>query len=182
MMDWSWISTSGSTVLMVILKAVGVYVALIVLTRIIGLRSFSKISGFDFAITVSFGSVLASVLLSEQPSLMHAVSALAALFAIQLVVSVLRRYSFISAIVDNQPLLLMAGDSMLHDNLKRAHITVQDLQAKLREANVTHTRQIRAVVMESTGDVSVLHAAPDAPELDLTLLTDVRGVEYLADH
>jgi uncharacterized membrane protein YcaP (DUF421 family) len=68
--------------------------------------------------------------------------------------------------VDNRPLLLMDGPEVLPDNLRRASMTEAVLRAKLREANVTRLAQVRAVVMESTGDVSVLHAPPDAPAID----------------
>ena len=50
-------------------------------------------------------------------------------------------------------------------------MTEADLRAKLREANVLAMDEIRAVVMESTGDVSVLHGPPGS--LSRELLRDV---------
>lgn len=180
MIDWSWISTSGVAVVMVMLTALGLYVSLLLFTRLAGLRSFSKISSFDFAVTVAIGSVLATTLLSENPPLLQGILGLAVLYGLQLGVAALRRRSrWVGRLVDNQPLLLMAGDEVLDDHLDRAHITREDLWAKLREANVIHPSQVRAVVLESTGDVSVLHAGADQPELDLDLLSGVRGVERL---
>ncbi|MGI9174581.1 MAG: DUF421 domain-containing protein [Rhodothermales bacterium] len=180
MIDWTWITVSGTAVLMVLLTALGIYVALILFTRLVGLRSFSKMSSFDFAITVSMGTVLATTLINKNPPLLQGIVALAALYGIQFAVSVLRRHSqAVAWMVDNDPLLLMAGDEVLYDNLKKAQITPEDLKAKLREANVIHLGQVRAVVMESTGDVSVLHASPDEPDLDLDLLSGVRDIERL---
>ena len=180
MIDWSWITTSFSASYMVVLKALGVYVALVGFTRLVGLRSFSKMSSFDFAVTVAFGSVLASAVLTEHPPLLQSIVALAVLFGIQYVVAAARANSgWMASAVDNAPMLIMAGSEVLHDNLKRAQMTEQDLYAKLREANVTRPDQVRAVVMESTGDVSVLHAAPEAPPLDRDLLQGVRGAERM---
>lgn len=45
-------------------------------------------------------------------------------------------------------------------NLRRANMTETDLRPKLCAANVTRLEQVRAVAVESTGDVSVLHAPP----------------------
>ena len=180
MVDWTWITTTGTAVLMVLLSALGIYVTLILFTRLVGLRSFSKMSSFDFAITVGMGTILASTLLNKNPTLLQGVVALAALYGIQMAVSVLRRRSqAVAWMVDNDPLLLMAGDEVLYDNLKKAQITPEDLKGKLREANVIHLGQVRAVVMEATGDVSVLHASPDEPDLDLDLLSGVRDIERL---
>lgn len=57
MIDWSWITTTGTAVLMVVLSALGIYLTLVLFTRLAGLRSFSKMSSFDFAITVGIGTV-----------------------------------------------------------------------------------------------------------------------------
>lgn len=180
MIDWAWITTTGTAVLMILGTAVGIYAALLVFTRMAGLRSFSKLSSFDFAITVAFGSVVATVVLSEDPPLLQGVIGLAALFVIQTLVSVLRNHSgLVRRAVDNRPLLLMAGAEVLPENLRTARMTRDDLRAKLREANVLHLDQVRAVVMESTGDVSVLHASPDGPDLDPGLLDGVGGIEHL---
>jgi uncharacterized membrane protein YcaP (DUF421 family) len=174
MIDWTWIRAEGDAALMVVLSAVALYGLLILYTRLVGLRSFSKMSGFDFAITVAVGSVLASVTLWQKPTLWEGAVALGALFGLQFVVGNLRkRIPGVTTAIDNAPLLLMDGPEVRSDNLRRANMTEADLRAKLREANVTQLEQVRAVVMESTGDVSVLHAPPDAPALDDGLLADV---------
>jgi uncharacterized membrane protein YcaP (DUF421 family) len=179
-MDVSWITVSLPTAAVVVGKAVGIYAALVLLTRLAGLRSFSKMSSFDFAITVAFGSVLASAVLTREPPLAQSAVALATLFAIQYAVSSLRaRYDGVTRTVDNAPLLVMAGSDILRDNLRAAQMTEGDLYAKLREANVTQLEQVRAVVMESTGDVSVLHADEGDPDLDADLLRGVRDADRL---
>ncbi|MFB6230366.1 MAG: YetF domain-containing protein, partial [Salinibacter sp.] len=53
-------------------------------------------------------------------------------------------------------LLFLDGPEVLSDNLRPRNMTEADLRAKLHEANVTRLEQVRAVVMESTGDVPVL--------------------------
>lgn len=86
----SWILTPSAAVLMVLASALGIYLSLMVLTRLTGLRSFAKISSFDFAITVAVGSLVASTIISEDPPLLQAAVGLASLYALQFGVSVLR--------------------------------------------------------------------------------------------
>jgi uncharacterized membrane protein YcaP (DUF421 family) len=174
MIDWTWVAAAGDAPLMIVASAVALYGLLILYTRLVGLRSFSKMSGFDFAITIAIGSILASVTLWQKPTLLDGAVALGVLFGLQFVVGTLReRLPSAARLVDNRPLLLMDGPEVLPDNLQRANMTEADLRAKLREANVTRREQVRAVVMESTGDVSVLHAPPEAPALDDALLVGV---------
>ncbi len=175
-MDNSWVFTSWFTVFMAIISTIGIYIVLIVLTRISGLRSFSKMSSFDFAITVAIGSVLASTILFKPPSLVHAAVAMGTLFAIQMLVAHFRGNSAVMRkLVDNEPLLLMKNTKIIEKNLEKAKVTHSDLRAKLREANVTQMTQVQAVVMESTGDIAVLHHDDPDHDLDDALLKGVQG-------
>ncbi|MGM0546028.1 MAG: DUF421 domain-containing protein [Bacteroidota bacterium] len=173
-MDLSWIVTTWDALVMVFISTVGIYVALIFFTRLGGLRSFSKISSFDFAVTVAIGSVIATSLLSPDPPLLQSMVALGLLYVVQISVARLRVKNItIAKLVDNQPMLLMRESNILEHNLDKAGVTLSDLQAKLREANVTQLNQVKAVVMESTGDISVLHHSDQDHELDPILLKDV---------
>ena len=55
----------------------------------------------------------------------------------------------------------MKNGEILEDNLKKCKVTISDLKAKLREANVIQISEVKAVVFESTGDISVLHGSED---------------------
>ena len=55
------------------------------------------------------------------------------------------------------------------DALAKTRVARDDLIAKLREANVRSFKMVRAVVLETTGDISVLHG----DTLDDELLTGV---------
>lgn len=170
MIATGWFETSPDALLAVVVTALALLVTAIVVIRLVGLRSLSKMSSFDFVVTVALGSIVAGTSLTSTP-LWHGMTAFAALLGGQWVVAQLRRRTGLSRYVDNQPILLMEGSSILDDNLTRARVTTDDVIAKLREANVTHFDQVLAVVFESTGDISVLHG--DGP-LDDRLL---RGVQ-----
>lgn len=179
MMDW--ITTSWSAVGMVLLGGLGMYATVVLLTRIFGLRSFSKMSGFDFAVTVATGSILAAIFIAKDPPLLQGMAAMVVLFAMQAAVAELRkRFSFVQKIVDNRPRLIMWGDEIDEKQMLKAKITRADLSAKLREANVTRFEQIHAVVAETTGDISVLHGPPEEM-LELRLLDGVIGAERLTN-
>lgn len=164
---------SIEALLAVFLSAVGIYFTVILLTRIAGKRSFSKMSGFDFAMTVAIGSIIGSTLLLASVNLMTGIIGLCSIYLLQQLVAYLRRFPSVGRIVENKPLFLMKGSQVLADNLKRARVTKADLRAKLREANVTRLSQVKAVVFETTGDISVLHVQEDQ-EVEKWLLEDVR--------
>ena len=175
-----WFSADLGSLAATVLSALGVFAVLVLLVRVVGLRSFSKMTSVDFAMTIAVGSVLASTILSESPSLARSAVALASLFGIQAVVSLLRKHtSWAEHVFDNEPLVLMVEGRMLPDNLRRARITEHDLWAKLREANVLDPGEVRAVVFETTGDISVLHGDPSGTALHPALLRGVRDRDAL---
>ncbi len=168
-----WYFSPLSDLWPILLSAIVIYIALIVCTRIAGKRSFSKLSSFDFAITVSIGSVIASTILSASVSIMQGITGLIALYTIQMGAAILRRFSWFRNTIDNSPLLLMEGEKIFHENLKKARVTEDDLRSKLREANVIQLNQIKAVVFESTGDISVLHNHESSIEIDDYIMQSV---------
>ena len=171
------LGTTSTDLIAVVISAIAVYVAVIAATRIVGLRSFSKLSAFDFAMTVAIGSIVASVGTSSV-ALVDGLIAVAVLFAAQFSVAWLRRRTNLVGVVDNRPLLLMHGETVLEDHLDRARITLDDLRGRLRQANVRDLATVQAVVLETTGDISVLAGDPGTG-LDPALLEGVIGAELV---
>ncbi len=170
-----WFVTSIDVIIPTVISAVLIYAVIILFTRLFGLRSFSKMSSFDFAMTIAVGSVLSSTIISKDTSVAQGAVALLMLFGMQTAIAWLRRrFGGFSEAVDNQPLLLMRGHEVLSDNLRKANLSENDLRAKLREANVLNYTQVRAVVFETTGDVSVLYASQPDDTLDPELLKNVQ--------
>ena len=168
-----WFQFKELDLLAIVITSVGIYVAVIIFTRIAGKRSFSKMSSFDFAMTVAVGSMIATTVLSKSVSLWDGIVGLGAVYILQISVALLRRFKIIKKAVDNAPLMLMDGQEILYKNLKKARVTEEDLRSKLREANVIRLKEIRAVIFEATGDISVMHTENDNEELEDWLMEDV---------
>ena len=168
-----WLTTSLEAVGLVAFSASLIYLSVIALTRINGLRSFSQMSAFDFAMTVAIGTLISSTASSGSPPLLQAIAALAVFYALQFSVAQLRvRVGWFRRSVDNRPTLLMRDGRFITSNLKRARVTEDDVWGQLRRANVLRTSDVRAVVLETTGDVSVIHATSES-DLDTRLLSGV---------
>ncbi len=172
----NWIYSPEDPLLQTLIGCVIVFFVIIVLTRLIGLRSFAKFSAYDFAFTVAIGSIISSTLTSST-SLAHGSVAIFGLLLLTFIFSYLeRRFPFLSKVLSNAPLLLMDGSEILEQNLKYARIERDQLISKLREANVLNFDQVLAVVLEPTGDISVLHAGDGKQheKFDKGLLSGVR--------
>lgn len=144
-----------------------------VLIRLNGLRTLSKMTNFDFVMTIAMGSVAAGVVqASDWNGFWQAFIGMAGLVLVQYLAARLRSSSdTMEQVMQNEPLLIMRDGEILHDALKQARMSESDVLAKLREANALELDQVRAVVLETTGDVSVLHGE----RFDEKLLQGIRN-------
>lgn len=132
-------------------------VAVIVLARLNGLRSFSKMASFDFALTIATGSILATIMTSSKtpwPGLVALITLFATRFAVSLV---RKRWQPMKWLTDNTALMLFYEGQLFRENLALARVTEDEVRGKMREANALEPSRVRAIVLEATGDVSVLH-------------------------
>lgn len=131
----------------------------VIIVRFIGLRSFSKMAAFDFIVTIGAGSLLASaVTASDWSAFFQASLGIFALLGVQFIIAKLRfNYRSVRNIIENDPILLMSNGKFCYNNMRQARVTDDDVIAKLREANALSIDQVHAVVLETTGDISVLH-------------------------
>ena len=167
--DSQWLDLSTRAIALM-----GISLGFVVLcVRVLGLRSFSKMTAFDFVATVATGSLLASaVTVSDWLAFAQRLIAIATLFAVQFTLARLRILADpVEDALSNEPRLLMRDGVIDEQALEEVRVSKNDLLAKLREANALDFDQVRAVVLETTGDVSVLHG----PDIDERLLDNVRG-------
>lgn len=145
----------------------------LLLVRVIGLRSFSKMTAFDFVATIATGSLLASAATATRwGDFFQVIIAIAALMAVQAALSALRKTSDKARhLLGNTPILLMRDGKFLDEAMRTSRVAREDVLSKIRGANVRDISTVRAVVLENTGDISVMHGA----ELDQEVLEGVRG-------
>lgn len=171
----NWFTASPVSLFIIVISAIGVYLAVIFLTQLAGKRSFTKMSSFDFAMTISIGAMIATTVLSPSVSFLQGVTGLTAIFLLEIFSNLLRkRFKFYRKTVDNQPMYLMKDAEVLWENLESARITEGDLRAVLRRNNVHNISQVKAVIFENTGDISVLKEGGENLHPDDWIFEDVK--------
>lgn len=159
----------GDAVLRALLLGPIALIWIIVTVRMVGLRAFSKMAAFDFAVTVAVGSMLAMAATSESwRAYGQTLLAISSLLAAQYAIAKARLGSEkFRRLISNEPTVLMREGELREDALRDTRVTRGDVFAKLREANALQRGQVRAVILETTGDISVLHG--DDPVDDVLL-------------
>lgn len=155
-----------------VISTVGIYLAFVVLVRIVGQRSLASMSSFDFGCVVALGAVLGRTVLLRNPTLLIGLVALSTFFAMQGVLGLLRRHRTFDRMINRSPVLLMDGPELMRDNMRRSHVSEDELRQRLRLAGIGHRDQVASVVLERNGSVSVIRRGDDS---DSWLFSDVRA-------
>lgn len=155
----------------VVLSSIGL-VWVIILVHLVGTRTLSKMTAFDFLVTLATGSLLATAAACARwSSFVQAVAAITTLIGAQYVLAIIRRRSSsVRRLIENEPLLLMRDGRFLDHALRHARVSRGEIIAKLREADIAGIEKVTAVVLETTGDISINKV--DA--VDDEILADVR--------
>lgn len=157
----------------VLLVGVCGYIALLLLLRISGKRTLSKMNAFDLVVTVALGSTFGTLLLSREVALADGVVALAVLIGLQFAVSWLSvRWRPLSKGIKARPALLAHRGKLDHEALRRERVTPEEVFEALRREGVTELSQVGAIVMETTGDLSIIKG--ELPAQDI--VANVKGL------
>ncbi len=138
------------------------YVALLVMLRVSGKRTLSQLNAFDFVVTVALGSTLATILLSQDTTLLQGVVAFIVLIGMQFLItwSSLRSRT-VARLVKSEPSLLVIRGQMLTTTMHRERLLPAEVQAALREHGLARAEDADLVVLETDGTISVVPSIDD---------------------
>lgn len=148
----SWESVLG-TMLLTFLA----YVSIVILLRVSGKRTLSKMNAFDFIVTIALGSALASVSTSKSVTLADGLAVFSVLIFMQFVLTWLSvRIRSFKKIITSQPSMLLYKGELLHENMKRERITIEELSNSARQKGYSNLNELDIVILETTGDITII--------------------------
>ena len=170
--DWATeLGLNWGDLLLVVLACIGIYAAVVVLTRLTGPRPLATFSTFDVVVGVAMGSLVGRVVL-VRTSLLAGVVALAVLLLLQSTVRHVRDVDGVAFVEPKAHLLVWNGE-ILDDGLQRAHVSRRDLFTQLRGNGIGDVGEVRAAIFERDAEISIVRAGT---EIHPELLRDVVGV------
>jgi uncharacterized membrane protein YcaP (DUF421 family) len=143
----------------IVVAAPLVYTCLLVVLRIAGKRTLSKLTVYGLTVTVAFGSVLASVIVTSSVPVVDGVVALVVLAALQWLLGWWStRSSIVARVVTAEPTLLASRGQVDERALRKARLRMADVHSAIRGAGCASVSETLAIVLETDGSVSVVAA------------------------
>lgn len=159
-----WWFDSWSGIVRVVAVGVAAYVLLVVLLRVSGKRTLSKLNAFDLVVTVAMGSMLASALMSKDVPLAESGTGLLVLVLAQYLIAQLSvRSPRFANWVRSEPRLLVLNGAFLDDALLAERVTRNEVLSAIRGQGISHVEEVGAVVMETDGSLHVMKRTGSQP-------------------
>lgn len=151
----------------VALKAILLYLTVVVAFRLGQRRTLADMSAFDFVAAVAVGSIVGRVPNAHDASYLAGLATLVAVLGCHWALTRLRQFPSVASLLDQSPCLVVAEGRVLEAGLRRCALTQGDLFALLRRQGLGELAEIRYAILEPRGQLSVIRrgGAGEAPSL-----------------
>ncbi|MGM7666720.1 DUF421 domain-containing protein [Microbacterium sp. A93] len=140
------------------LRALVIYLILMLLFRMTGKRSMAQVTTFDFVLLLLVGEATQQALLGEDFSIVNAALVIATLFGLDRASDFLGwRLPFFNRVTESVPLVLVHDGRALDNALAKEHLSEDDILGAARQSQgLERMDQIKWAVLEPSGAISIV--------------------------
>lgn len=148
----------------VLIRAIIIYVAVILALRIMGKRQIGEMTPHELVITILVSQVAIIPLQDNAMPLANMVIPILIFVSLEIIASALSMKSIgFRNVIQGKPIFVIKNGKLDEKQLRRLRITVDDLIDALREKGYFDISSVQDAVVETNGTISVLQKAEEAP-------------------
>lgn len=166
-------------ILKAIMSSIGVYFAVLILTRMLGRKLVSQMTFFDYIVGIMIGSAAVNSVTFEDNPPLFAFVTLIVICLFTLLIDIIHLKSMkIRKYVDSEPVVIIEKGKIIDKNMRKTRLTLDELTMMLREASYFNISDVECAVLEPNGQLSVLAKAEKQPltPSDINLTTSYKGL------
>ncbi|CAN5551875.1 DUF421 domain-containing protein [soil metagenome] len=139
-----------------IVRAVVVYVFILILMRISGKREMGHMGAVEFVTVLLISNAVQNSMNAGDNSLLGGMVLAATLIALSLAFSaVAYRSKLFSRIFEGTPTLLINKGKLIPENMRRERLRESEVRVLLRKQGVHHYHEVATAILESDGTLSI---------------------------
>ena len=162
--DWRALFELSGSPWELVIRGSAVYGFLFLLFRIFLRRDVGSIGVADVLLIVLIADASQNAMAGEYRSITDGMLLVATIVGWNVLIDwVAFRFETVRRLLEPSPLVLVRDGRILHRNLRREFMSVEDLRGKLREHGIDDLAQVRSARLESDGEVSVIQRPRRAP-------------------
>lgn len=141
-----------------IIRAIIIYLFLLLVFRVSGKRTLSQITPFDFILLLIIGDASSQALMWDDFSMINAFLVIITLVGVDVGISLIKQRSErFERIIDSVPLVIVDNGKLLKDRMDKARVDEVDIMARARELQgLERLDQIKFAVVERSGGITII--------------------------
>ncbi|WP_435954960.1 DUF421 domain-containing protein [Dryocola sp. BD626] len=143
-----------------VLRAVGMYVLLMIVLKIAGRRTLLEMTSFDFILLLIISEATQQALLGDDFSFTGAAITIITLIAMDIVFGKIKeRFPKVELFIDGSPLILVEHGRPLGKRMRKAGISDEDILSSARiSQGLERMDQIKFAILEKNGKIAIIPA------------------------
>ncbi len=144
-------------IVLIVIRSVTVYIFIIVAIRLFGKKELSQLSIIDLVFILLISNSVQNAMTGDNYTLIGGLTAVTALFCTNWILkNLIFRSRGISQLMQGNPLMLIYHGKVIQKHLNEAQISLEELEAAVREHGVEKISEVDLAVLEVDGNISVL--------------------------
>ncbi len=157
----------------VVVRTIIMFVIILVALRASGKRGIKQLSVFELVLIIGLGSAAGDPMFYEDVGILPALVVFLVVITLYIAVTRLSdRFIKVEKILEGEPLYVIRNGRLLLDAFLDSGLSQDEFFAALRLNNVEHLGQVRTVLIETSGEFSVLFYADTEVKYGLPIFPD----------
>ena len=170
-----------------VIRAIIIYITVIIAVRIMGKRQLGELSNHEFVITVLISAVATIPLEDNAIPLTNSLLPILIFISLEIIESAISMKSYkFSQLLEGKPIIIIKDGKLQQKELKRLRMTVSDVLDNLRSQGIFELSEVKNAIVEANGKLSV-QRNDDSSEINIPIVLDGKtitnyfGNEILSD-
>ena len=132
------------------------YIYVSVLYRIMGKREIGQLGLIDLVVSILIAELAAISIENYKGNIFNTVVPIAILTALEVLVAYLTmKFRNIGRLFEGKPTILVQEGKIIYNNLVKERVSLDDLLQNLRQNSITSVEDVRYVILEPNGKLSI---------------------------
>ncbi len=141
----------------IVIRTAVIYIFIVAAIRFFGKRELAQLSITDLVLILLIANSVQTAMVGVDVSLAGGIVAAATLFVLNYVFGrIFYSSKTLSGLVEGHPLMLIYNGKVIKDNLSKAQISLEEMEAVVREHGVEKISNVNLAILEVDGNISVL--------------------------
>lgn len=168
-----------SIILVVIIRSIISFFALLILTRLMGKQQIAELTFFDYVVGITIGSIASTLAVQVNQNTAATLAGMAVWTSLPIILAYLSVQNvWIRKVVEGEGVVIIENGKVLEKHLARIRLSMDDLLSQLRTQGTFNISDVEFAIFESNGKLSIQKKSQKRPLTtgDLNLSTTYEGL------